>query len=46
MKYVGHVARMEVEILVGNFKFAMLKDEDRFGYLFIHGLIVLMQYYV
>jgi hypothetical protein len=26
MIYVGHVARMEVEILVGNFKLAMLKD--------------------
>jgi hypothetical protein len=23
---MGHVARMEVEILVGNFKLAMLKD--------------------
>ena len=43
---VGHVARMEVEILVGNFKLAMLKEGDHFGYLFIHGLIVFMLYYV
>jgi hypothetical protein len=46
MKYLGYVAPMEVEILVGNFKLAMLKDGDHFGYLFIHALVILMLYYV
>jgi hypothetical protein len=46
MIYVRHVARMEVEILVGNFKLAILKYRDHFEYFLIHGLIVLMLYYV
>jgi hypothetical protein len=43
---LGHVACMDVGILVQNFYFEMLKKKDNFGYFCIDRMIVLMLYYL